>query len=65
MWVFLKIFLEFVKGDLDFISGLSDIPKDEVLSQTGELNRKYQNRFKWKSFVYAFKVNFNRKRQRS
>ena len=40
------IFLEFIKGDLDFISGLSDIPKDEVLSQTGELNRKYQNRFK-------------------
>jgi len=39
------VFLEFVKGDLDFISGLDDIPKDEVLSQTGKLNTKYQNRF--------------------
>ncbi|MFH1319333.1 MAG: ABC transporter substrate-binding protein [Bacteroidota bacterium] len=40
------VFLEFVKGDLDFLSGLDEIPKDEVLSQTGDLKPIYQNRFR-------------------
>ncbi|PCH91035.1 MAG: ABC transporter substrate-binding protein, partial [Bacteroidetes bacterium] len=39
------VFLEFVKGDLDFISGLDELPKDEVLSQTGQLNPKYKDKF--------------------
>ena len=46
------VFLEFVKGDLDFISGLDEIPKDEVLSQTGKLNPKFNGKFFLESQPY-------------
>ncbi len=36
-------FLEFVKGDLDFISGIDASYKDEVLDFNGDLKSKYQN----------------------
>ncbi len=35
-------FLEFVKGDLDFISGIDASYKDEVLDFDGQLREKYQ-----------------------
>ncbi len=35
-------FLEFVKGDLDFISGIDASYKDEVLDFNGDLQEKYQ-----------------------
>ena len=38
-------FLEFVKGNLDFISGIDQSYKDELLTRTGELNPKYRNIF--------------------
>jgi len=37
-------FLEFVKGNLDFISGLHPTYKDELLDNSGELNSKYSHR---------------------
>jgi peptide/nickel transport system substrate-binding protein len=38
-------FLEFVKGNLDFISGLDPSYKDELLTPSGTLNPKYSDRF--------------------
>jgi oligopeptide transport system substrate-binding protein len=38
-------FLEFVKGNLDFISGLDQSYKDELLTRDGRLRAKYQGRF--------------------
>lgn len=38
-------FLEFVKGNLDFLSGLHASYIDEILTPAGELQPKYQNRF--------------------
>mgnify|MGYP001164707631 CR=1 FL=1 len=37
-------FLEFVKGNLDFISGLHASYKDEILTPSGKLNPKYADR---------------------
>jgi oligopeptide transport system substrate-binding protein len=37
-------FLEFVKGNLDFMSGLDASYKDEVLTPTGKLKEKYSNK---------------------
>ncbi len=37
-------FLEFVKGNLDFMSGIDASYKDELLTRSGELNTKYRNR---------------------
>jgi oligopeptide transport system substrate-binding protein len=37
-------FLEFVKGNLDFMSGIDAGYKDEMLTHSGELNPKYRNR---------------------
>ncbi len=37
-------FLEFVKGNLDFMSGIDASYKDELLTRSGELNPKYQNK---------------------
>ena len=37
-------FLEFVKGNLDFISGIDAGYKDEILTPTGELKSKYKDR---------------------
>jgi len=35
-------FLEFIKGNIDFISGVHQSYKDELLSRSGELNPKYE-----------------------
>ncbi len=35
-------FLEFVKGNLDFISGIDASYKDEILTRSGELNPRYE-----------------------
>ncbi len=37
-------FLEFLKGNLDFISGLDPGYKDELLSKSGKLRDKYKNK---------------------
>ena len=36
-------FLQFVQGKLDFISGLDPSYKDEILTQKGDLQKKYKN----------------------
>jgi peptide/nickel transport system substrate-binding protein len=38
-------FLEFVKGNLDFISGLDPSYKDELLTKDGKLREKYSGKF--------------------
>jgi peptide/nickel transport system substrate-binding protein len=38
-------FLEFVKGNLDFLSGLDQSYKDELLTKDGHLKSRYQNKF--------------------
>ncbi len=38
-------FLEFVKGNLDFMSGIDPNYKDELLTKRGELQHKYHDRF--------------------
>lgn len=38
-------FLEFVKGKLDFISGLDQSYKDELLTKDGRLKDRYQDKF--------------------
>lgn len=38
-------FLEFVKGNLDFISGLDPSYKDEILTKEGRLKIRYQDKF--------------------
>lgn len=40
-----SVFLEFVKGNIDFMSGLDPSYKDEVLTREGKLNPKYTDRF--------------------
>lgn len=37
-------FLEFIKGNLDFMSGIDASYKDEMLTRMGELNPKYKNK---------------------
>ncbi len=39
-------FMEFVKGNIDFISGLNAGYKDELITREGNLNPKYDNKFK-------------------
>jgi peptide/nickel transport system substrate-binding protein len=39
-----SVFLEFVKGNLDFMSGIDASYKDELLTRNGKLNPKYSNR---------------------
>ncbi|MCX6273434.1 MAG: ABC transporter substrate-binding protein [Bacteroidetes bacterium] len=41
-----SVFLEFVKGNLDFMSGLDASYKDELLTRQGGLNTKYKGRFR-------------------
>ena len=38
-------YLQFVQGNLDFVSGLDASYKDDILTPKGELNPKYSNRF--------------------
>lgn len=45
-------FLEFVKGNLDFLSGIDATYKDELLTSAGKLNPKYQNQFKMLTMPY-------------
>jgi len=45
-------FLEFVKGNLDFISGLDASYKDEILTPSGRLNPKYTGRIRMTSQPY-------------
>jgi len=47
-----SVFLEFVKGNIDFISGIDPSYKDELLQGDGSLNPKYRNRFKLLSSPY-------------
>lgn len=39
-------FMEFVRGNLDFISGINQSTKDEIITNTGKLNPKYSDRIK-------------------
>ena len=45
-------FLEFVKGNLDFISGIDASYKDELLTRTGGLREKYRDKFKMETGPY-------------
>ncbi len=45
-------FLELLKGEIDFLSGLDVSYIDELLDQNGELNPKYENRFILSSGAY-------------
>lgn len=45
-------FLEFVKGKLDFLSGVHASYKDELLTRNGELKPKYTKEFKMYTFPY-------------
>ena len=45
-------FLEFTKGNLDFISGIDPSYKDEVLDRNGELRSKYTNQIEMVSMPY-------------
>lgn len=39
-------FLEFLKGNIDFLSGVHPTYKDELLTRSGNLNPKYRKKFK-------------------
>ncbi len=39
-------FLEFIKGNLDFLSGIDPSYKDELVTKKGELNPKFKGKFK-------------------
>jgi peptide/nickel transport system substrate-binding protein len=45
-------FLEFLKGKLDFISGIDASYKDEVLDKNGNLQKKYQGKIQFFSLPY-------------
>ena len=45
-------FLEFAKGDLDFLSGIDPAYKDELLNRQGQLRKKYRDRFEMISIPY-------------
>ncbi len=47
-----SVFLEFVKGNIDFISGIDPSYKDELLQGDGSLNPKYKGKFKLMSGPY-------------
>jgi len=47
-----SVFLEFVKGNIDFISGIVPSYKDELLQGDGSLNPKYKSKFKLLSAPY-------------
>ena len=46
------VFLEFNKGTLDMVSGLDQMPKDEVLLHTGKLNPLYKGKFRLETLPY-------------
>jgi peptide/nickel transport system substrate-binding protein len=45
-------FLEFVKGNIDFMSGLDPGYKDELLTRDGKLNPRYADRFNMLTMPY-------------
>ena len=45
-------FLEFIKGNLDFISGIDASYKDEVLNRDGTLREKYKGKINLQSIPY-------------
>jgi peptide/nickel transport system substrate-binding protein len=47
-----SVFMEFVKGNLDFLSGIDASYKDELLTSSGTLNPKYRNKFKLSTHPY-------------
>ena len=47
-----SVFMEFVKGNLDFMSGLDASYKDELLTQDGRLNPVYEKRIQMQSMPY-------------
>jgi len=47
-----SVFMEFIKGNIDFMSGLDASYKDELLTINGRLNPKYENRIKLYSYPY-------------
>jgi peptide/nickel transport system substrate-binding protein len=40
-----SVFLEFLKGNIDFLNSIDPNYKDELLTRSGELNPKYKNKF--------------------
>ncbi len=47
-----SVFMEFVKGNLDFMSGLDASYKDELLTNDGRLNPVYEKRIRMLSMPY-------------
>lgn len=47
-----SVFLEFVKGNIDFISGIDPNYKDEILTRHGELQDKYKDKIELISNPY-------------
>lgn len=47
-----SVFMEFVKGNLDFLSGIDASYKDELLTSAGKLNPKYEKKFKLNTHPY-------------
>jgi oligopeptide transport system substrate-binding protein len=45
-------FLQFLKGDLDMVSGMDAINKEEVLSKTGLLNEQYSGKINMQSVPF-------------
>lgn len=45
-------FLQFIQGNLDFISGIDASYKDEILTVKGELNKKYEDQVNLQSQPY-------------
>ena len=45
-------FIEFLKGNLDFLSGIYASYKDELLTRSGNLQPKYEHRFKMETQPY-------------
>ncbi len=47
-----SVFLEFVKGNIDFISGIDPNYKDEILTHQGKLQEKYKERINLSTTPY-------------
>jgi peptide/nickel transport system substrate-binding protein len=47
-----SVFIEFLKGKLDFLSGLDVSFKDELLTRSGKLQSKYKDRFQMETQPY-------------
>ena len=47
-----SVFLEFIKGNIDFLSGIDANYKDEVLNHKGELQEKYRNKINLTKMPY-------------